>query len=99
MKTRQKIAVSIAAIIVAGIGYQVYGHLTADERMQETCAAIKPGMSFAQLKEFAADHSLRPPPSDSGLMYLADRRSFGRHACKLLLEHGVVKQSEHNYAD
>lgn len=32
-------------------------------------------------------------------MYLAETRSFGRHACKVLMEKGAVKQAEHNYTD
>lgn len=93
------VAISIALILVGGIVYQIYGYATGKDRMKATCAAIKPGMTVSELKEFAHSHGLHSPKRDSGLMYLAEARSFGRYACKVLLETGVVKQSEHNYAD
>ncbi len=67
--------------------------------MEATCAAIKPGMSFGELKDFAARHGLLAPRRETGITYLAEGRSFGRHTCKVLLEQGIVKRSEHNYAD
>ena len=91
--------ISITLILIGGLAYSVYGYMTAEERMKVTCASIKPGMSFADLKEFAQRHGLLSPKRDSGLMYLAESRSFGRHACKVILEQGIVKHSEHNYAD
>jgi hypothetical protein len=96
---RRTVVLSIGLLLVGGIAYWVYGYATAEDRVKATCVAIKPGMAFAELKEFAISHDLLPPKRDSGVMYLAERRSFGRHACKVLLEQGIVKQSEHNYAD
>lgn len=81
------------------MAYWVYGSVTAEARMKATCAAINPGMSFDELKEFALSRGLLAPKRDRGVMYLAEGRSFGRHACKVLLEQGVVKASEYNYAD
>ena len=98
-RVRRTVGISIGLILVGGIAYWAYGYATAEDRMKATCAAIKPGMSFAELKEFALSHGLLTPKRDSGVMYLGEGRSFGRHACKVLLEQGVVKQSEHNYAD
>ena len=89
----------MALLLSVGLSYWIYGYATAEERLKATCAAIKPGMSFAELKEFAPRHGLLSPKRDSGLMYLAEGRSFGRHACKVILEQGIVKHSEHNYAD
>jgi hypothetical protein len=99
IRTGRTVMISIALILVAGLAYWVYGYATAEQRMKATCAAIKPGMSFTELKEFARQRGLLSPQRDSGLMYLAEVRSFGRHACKVLLEQGIVKHAEHNYAD
>ena len=89
----------LAAFGLPYLGYWIYGLATAQERMESTCAAIKPGMSFDALKEFANRHGLLTPARQNGIMYLAETRSFGRHACKVTLENGVVSRSEHNYAD
>jgi hypothetical protein len=99
IRAGRTVTISIALLLVAGVAYWVYGYATAEERMKATCAAIKPGMSFTELKEFARQRGLLSPNRDSGLMYLAEGRSFGRHACKVTLEQGIVTHSEHNYAD
>ena len=98
-RNSRTVMISIALALAVGLAYWIYGFATAEERMKATCAAIKPGMSFAELTEFARRHGLLSPKRDSGLMYLAEGRSLGRHACKVILEKGVVKHSEHNYAD
>ena len=98
-RNRRTVMISIALILTVGLGYWIHGYATAEERMKATCAAITPGMSFAELQEFARRHGLLSPKRDNGLMYLAESRSFGRHACKVILEQGIVKYSEHNYAD
>ena len=98
-RTGRTVMISIALNLIVALAYWGYGYATAEERMKATCAAIIPGMSFAELKEFARHHDLLSPKRDSGLMYLAEGGSTGRHACKVILEQGIVKHSEHNYAD
>jgi len=98
-RAKRVVRISIVLMVIVGLAYWIYGLATAEQRMKATCATIKPGMPFAELKEFAQRHGLLTPGRDDGLMYLAETRSFGRHACKVLLERGVVKHSEHNYAD
>lgn len=87
--------------LVAGVGlaYWNYGYESAEETMTATCAQTKPGMSFAELRDFAQSHGLRSPNRQSGYMYLAKARSFGRHAWKVIVEQGAVVHAEHNYAD
>ena len=98
-RIRRVAYLSIALAVVGGLGYWIYGARTAEARMKATCAAIKPGMSFDELKRFAARHGLLAPRSETGTAYLAEGRSFGRHACKVTVEQGIVKHSEYNYAD
>lgn len=92
---------------VAGIGFLVYaGYFyysltTGKERMTEVCSQMNPGMPVEQLIRMAKKHNLGPsmPKPDTKLAYLAERRSFGRHACRVELENGVVKNATYNYAD
>jgi hypothetical protein len=58
-------------------------------------------MSVADLLTLAEDKGLGPRRLDAAtkLAYLAETRSFGRHACRVELDHGVVKSATYNYAD
>jgi len=98
-RTRDAVVFPALAAVAAGLSYYAYGLATAETRMKATCAAIAPGMTLADLKRIAADHGLMTPRAQDGVMYLAETRSYGRHACKVTMEKGLVKQSEHNYAD
>lgn len=86
--------------IVTVISYYVYGFSTAEGRVKETCNQIQPGMSFAELNAFSAERGLAPRPRiESGINFLVESRTFGRYGCKVLLERGVVKETEFNFAD
>jgi hypothetical protein len=82
-----------------GISYFYYAMSTGEKRMKEVCGQIKPGMSLAQVKAHAEEHGLKAPGRDSGITYLAETKTYGRFACKVVLEAGIVKSSEYNYAD
>lgn len=92
---------AVVLAIVAGLAYWMRAHDTAEERMRATCATIRPGMTVTELQAFAARHGLLAPSRDGGLalVYLAEKKTFGRHACKVILRQGVVTQSDYNYAD
>lgn len=97
-----KWAVRIAGIgLLFYVGYFYYSLTTGKERMTEICRQMKPGMPVEQLISLAKEHSLGPsmPKPDTKLTYLAELRSFGRHACRVELENGVVKNATYNYAD
>ncbi len=95
------------AVRIAGIGFLVYtGYFyyslaTGKERVTGICSQMAPGMPVEQLTRLAREHSLGPSKlkPDTKLAYLAERRSFGRHACRVELESGVVKNATYNYAD
>lgn len=82
-------------------GYFYYSLATGKERVSAICNQMKPGMSFDELALLAKKHGLGPgtPRRDATLMYLAEVRSYGRHACRVELENGVVKNATYNYAD
>jgi hypothetical protein len=84
---------------VGGLAYYTYGYINAENRVREICFQIKPGMSRAELKTFGSEHGLRSNPPDAGIYYMAETRTFGRYACKVVLDQGVVKQAEYDFAD
>ncbi|MDD2740650.1 MAG: hypothetical protein PHV02_00115 [Rhodocyclaceae bacterium] len=97
-----KWALSIAGIgILLYVGYFYYSLATGGDRMTEVCRQMKPGMPVDQLIALASEHGLGPsmPKPDTKLTYFAELRSFGRHACRVELENGVVKSATYNYAD
>jgi len=85
--------------LLFGIAYFYIALSTGEKRMTEVCSQIKPGMNLAQLKGFAEEHGLKAPHGNSGISYLAESRTYGRYACKVVLDAGIVKSSEYNYAD
>lgn len=95
---RRKNAIA-GILLVALLGYAFYIFGGAESRMRKICAEITPGMSFGELEVLATDRGLLPPHRESGLNILAETKSFGRWACMVTLENGVVSKSEYNFAD
>lgn len=85
--------------MVSSVAYCSYSFGGAEKRIRKTCSEIIPGMTVASLRSFADDHGLNPPHTNSGIVFLAETKSFGRWACKVELEKGMVKGSEYNFAD
>lgn len=94
----------VGTLIVLYVAYYAYSATTAKERMTAVCNQIKPGMTSIDLLALAEENGLGPRPRkvlgvEKKLVYLAEIRTFGRHACKVELEAGFVKRSTYNYAD
>jgi hypothetical protein len=91
----------ILAVVLAYGSYYYYSLVTGKERMTAVCARMTPGMTLQQLAHLADEYGLGPrlPNPAAKLAYLAERRSFGRHACRVELENGIVKSATYNYAD
>jgi hypothetical protein len=89
------------AAFVLCVAYFAYSLATGKERMTNLCQQITPGMTVDRLLMLAEANGLGPRRLDAGtrLAYLAETRSFGRHACRVELDHGVVKNATYNYAD
>jgi hypothetical protein len=98
---RKAIPAIFGAALLIYIAYTVYSQVTGKERMTEVCKQIQPGMPVEQLAAFAKEHGLGPgkPHAGTKLTYLAELRSLGRHACRVELEAGIVKDVAYNYAD
>lgn len=87
---------------VAYVAYFVYSMATGEERMTAVCQTINPGMTVEQLVLLAEEHGLGPRrnlDTKTSNTYLAETRTFGRHACKVGLDAGIVKHSSYNFAD
>lgn len=81
--------------------YFLYSLDTGRVRVTDLCVQMKPGMPLDELILLAKEHGLGPrmPKPDARLVYLAELRSYGRHACRVELENGVVTSATYNYAD
>ncbi len=92
----------IGLVLLAYFAYFYYSLATGKERMTEVCGQMKPGMTVDQLIKLAEDHGLGPRGSlsaETKLAYLAERRSYGRHACRVEMKDGVVTSATYNFAD
>lgn len=87
--------------ILAYSGYFYYSLVTGEERVTALCNKMTPGMSRDELILLAKQHGLglSMPPPDAKLAYLVEVRSFGRHACRVELDKGVVKAASYSFAD
>jgi hypothetical protein len=85
--------------LVLAIVFFYYFMSTAEERMRSSCSQIQQGMTLTELKEFALDHNLSAPSSESGIAVMGELRSFGRHACVISLDAGIVTNAEYRYGD
>lgn len=91
----------MAVMLLLYVGYFVYSLATGRERVSAICRQITPGMQVEALAVLAQEHGLGPGRLRAGVprMYLAESRSYGRHACRVDLENGVVTGAEYNFAD
>lgn len=95
------------AVLLAGtllltyIGYFYYSLATGEERVTAICHQMLPGMTRDELIRLAKQQGLGPsmPSPDAKLAYLAELRSFGRHACRVELDSGLVKGASYSFAD
>ena len=78
---------------VAALAWFAYGLATGKERVGAVCAQIVPGLPFERLRAFAHVHDLSPPRRESGTVFLVEKRSFGRHGCRVELVRGVVRRA------
>ncbi|MFZ4481225.1 MAG: hypothetical protein ACOYNZ_15170 [Rhodoferax sp.] len=60
-------------------------------------------MKFSEVQAFAVEHGIDSPrlrlDADSTMAYLAERRTMGRHTCRVELESGIVKKSQYRFYD
>lgn len=97
LKTASK-AVFYAGVVV-GISYCTYNFTTAESRLRAICAEIQPGMSVAELREYADEQGLGPPPKESGVSFIVEGKSVGRWGCEIATESGYVKDAKYIFHD
>lgn len=89
----------VGLVLIVSVLWYAYSFGTAEARVKELCAKIREGDSVEDLRKFAAANGLGPTPSEKGVAYIVERRTFGRYGCKVVLGDGHVKSSEFNFAD
>ena len=96
-------AMLVLTAILLYIVYFVYSMVTGEKRVTDLCRQIKPGMTFSDVQTFAVEHGIDAPrlrlDAGSTVGYLAERRTMGRHTCRVELESGAVKSSEYRFYD
>jgi len=97
----QRISSLAGLVLLLYMAYFTYSLATGKDRMTEVCNQIKPGMTIVQLIKLSEEHGLghRNLAPGTKLAYLAEARSFGRHACMVELDAGIVKSATYSYAD
>lgn len=99
---RQAVSRLVCTVALSGIAFGIYSATTGEERMTGVCRRITPGMEVGDLRAFAKRHGLGPVRnlgSQTELAYLAEARTMGRHACRVELAGGRVRQATYNFAD
>lgn len=98
---RQMLSRIAITVILFWLAYFIYSMATGKERMTELCRQISPGTGVEQLMRFAERHGLQPRrlKAETRLAYLAETRTMGRHACRVELDGGKVKEASYNFAD
>ncbi len=87
-----------APVVLAAV-FVTYFNLTGEDRMRSVCKQVAPGMSAAKLRGFVDEWQFSATVPESGVVLLAEARSYGRHACKVTLAAGAVASAEYLYAD
>lgn len=96
--TFRRVGLGFLLALIGGVTFCTYNFASAEKRVRGLCAQIQPGMSLQELQAFASNHGLVPQPHE-GLSYIVEARTNGRWGCKVIIEQGVVKASEYNFAD
>ena len=98
-KFRKTINTLFGIAILSGISYCTNNFVTAESRVRALCDEIQPGITVAELSEFASEHGLSPHIKDSGISFTVETKTYGRYGCKLTTESGIVKSAEYNFSD
>ncbi|NQD35618.1 hypothetical protein HPT27_01200 [Permianibacter sp. IMCC34836] len=97
---RKVVSIVFVVFAVSSISYCAYSYGTAETRVKELCGEIKPGMSISELRAFGLAKGLGPEPhNESGVNFMVERKTYGRYGCKIVIESGVVKGAQYDFAD
>jgi len=96
--TRRMLNTAAGVLLLSGLGYYVYHFGSAEGRVSSLCREIAIGMPIQSLREFATAHGLKPPQGE-GVNHLVEKKTFGRHGCRVWVENQAVKESRYEFAD
>jgi len=99
MTKHRAVNVIVGGLVLGGGAYFPYIFLSAENRVREVCAEIKPGMTIDALRSFAELHGLGQPSRDAGVNFLVEKKTFGRYGCAVTLESGIVRNAKYNFTD
>jgi hypothetical protein len=97
--TTRRVLNIVALLGLLGIGYCTYMFGTAQSRMRDICAQMRPGTPATDLPAFAEAHGLTRPHQLAGVVFLVEQSTFGRFGCKVTIQSGAIQSSEYNFAD
>lgn len=98
-KVARILKMGFAIALALGVGFCTYNFGTAERRVKELCPQIRPGMALAELRSFARQHGLGPGDPREGLNFLVERKSYGRHGCRVAVKSGLVQESSYLHND
>ena len=87
------------APVVLAIIFVTYFNTTGEDRMKSVCRQVTPGMSAAKFKGFVEEWKFNATVPESGVVVLAEPKSYGRHTCKVSLAAGAVTSADYSFAD
>jgi len=91
---------SVLLIVFGWILLSSYWFATAEGRVRKLCGNMHEGMPIAKLDQYASDNGLRSRATrSSGVSFLVESKTFGRHGCKVETAEGVVQKVEQTCAD
>ncbi|NRB42183.1 MAG: hypothetical protein HRU20_27555 [Pseudomonadales bacterium] len=95
----QIINLIISIVILIAMGTCSYHFISAEKRVRALCDDIQVGTEHSDLFTFSKAHGLNKPHAKDGIIYLAETKTFGRHACELTLKDGIVEYVRYHFAD
>lgn len=87
------------APVVLTVIFVTYFNVTGEDRMRSVCKQVTPGMSATKFKAFVEEWKFSGTVPESGVLVLAEPKSYGRHTCKVTVSAGAVKSAEYSFAD
>jgi len=83
----------LGVVIVGRWGYHVIMDATAEKRVTKVCVALTPGMSMADVLNFADSHGMYKPSYGATLYFMGEKASSNHYGCRLEFKEGILQSS------
>jgi hypothetical protein len=80
-------------VIVGRWGHRAIMDATAEKRVTKVCVALTPGMSMADVLDFADSHGMYKPPYGATLYFMGEKASSNHYGCRLEFREGILQSS------